>query len=253
MVGAVMDESDGEFGATDAPERLVKSAERVRDLGEVFTPSKTVNEMLDMLPAEMWVVHPAPTFLEPACGDGNFLVAILERKLDAVALAYRDSGLPAGEGVDPMIFHGLEALSSIYAVDISPDNIIGGTPGHEIGARTRLLRRFWSWIETVSGISMDDTHFAARAAEWIVSHNILIGNMLPTDADGRDSGRDRLPVVEYEWDPGSLRVKLFETSMGSILSSSAYDGGLDIWGGAVEHWTGHHLELGSVKRVNSNL
>ena len=64
----------------------MKSGERVRDLGEVFTPNATVQAMLDLLPAEMWEPHPAPTFLEPACGDGNFLVAILDRKLDRVAL-----------------------------------------------------------------------------------------------------------------------------------------------------------------------
>jgi hypothetical protein len=51
-------------------ERLVKSAERVRDLGEVFTAAATVREMLDLLPDEMWRPHPSPTFLEPACGDG---------------------------------------------------------------------------------------------------------------------------------------------------------------------------------------
>ena len=55
-------------------ERLVKSTDRVRDLGEVFTPTATVQAMLDLLPPDMWGVHPSPTFLEPACGDGNFLV-----------------------------------------------------------------------------------------------------------------------------------------------------------------------------------
>lgn len=40
--------------------------------------------MLDLLPSEMWVVHPSPRFLEPACGDGNFLVAILARKLEHI-------------------------------------------------------------------------------------------------------------------------------------------------------------------------
>lgn len=53
------------------PERLVKSQERVRDLGEVFTPLATVQGMLDLLPEEIWAPHPSPTFLEPACGDGD--------------------------------------------------------------------------------------------------------------------------------------------------------------------------------------
>ncbi len=70
------------------PERLVKSVERVRDLGEVFTPAATVKAMLDLIPEAMWVPYPSFTFLEPACGDGNFLVAILERKLEGVARAH---------------------------------------------------------------------------------------------------------------------------------------------------------------------
>ncbi len=107
-------------------ELLIKSTDRVRDLAEVFTPAATVQTMLDFLPAEMWAVHPSPTFLEPACGDGNFLVAILDRKLDAVALAHRRGGLPAGLTSEAIEFHGLEALASIYAVDISRDNVMGG-------------------------------------------------------------------------------------------------------------------------------
>lgn len=93
-----------------AEERLVKSVERVRDLGEVFTPASTVKAMLDLLPASMWVPHPSPTFLEPSCGDGNFLVAILVRKLDAVATAHRAGGLPAGADTDALVFHALEAV-----------------------------------------------------------------------------------------------------------------------------------------------
>ncbi len=87
-----------------------ESAERVRDLGEVFTPASTVKAMLDLLPASMWVPHPSPTFLEPSCGDGDFLVAILVRKLDAVATAHRAGGLPAGADTDALVFHALEAV-----------------------------------------------------------------------------------------------------------------------------------------------
>ncbi len=44
------------FVVDSADERLVKSTERVRDLGEVFTPNATVQEMLNLLPAKMWAV-----------------------------------------------------------------------------------------------------------------------------------------------------------------------------------------------------
>jgi len=82
-------------------QKLTKSKERVKELGEVFTPDALVTEMLSKLPAGSW--EHAQTFLEPSCGNGNFLVQILERKLAA--------------GATP-----LQALSTIHGVDIMEDN-----------------------------------------------------------------------------------------------------------------------------------
>lgn len=199
-------------------ERLVKSSERVRDLGEVFTPNATVQEMLDLLPTEMWAVHPSPTFLEPACGDGNFLVAILDRKLDGIALEYAKGKLAAGEGTDAAQFHALEALASIYAVDISIDNVVGGTPGHEIGARTRLLTMFGDWNAEVLDKKLTERSLMWRAAQWIVEHNVIVGNMLPLDAEGKLTGRDQIPLIEYEFDPGAQVVVVSQTTMGDVIS-----------------------------------
>ena len=101
-------------------EKLVRSKARVKELGEVFTPAALVSEMLDKLPPDSWLPH--KTFLEPSCGTGNFLVQILQRKLAA--------------GHPP-----LQALSTIYGIDIMPDNIaeskrrlleiVGELPGAE--------------------------------------------------------------------------------------------------------------------------
>lgn len=199
------------------PERLVKSDERVRDLGEVFTPSATVNEMLDLLPAKMWAVHPSPTFLEPACGDGNFLVAILDRKLERIAKEHVKGRLPAGDSPEAAQFHALEALASIYAVDISVDNIIGGTPGHEIGARSRLLRLFIDWNAEALDKRLTERSLALRAAGWIVEHNLVVGNMLPRGADGKPTGRDNIPLIEYTFDPTTLSVEMYQTTMGDVI------------------------------------
>lgn len=84
-------------------ESLVRSKVRVKELGEVFTPAALVSEMLDKLPADSWL--PGKTWLEPSCGTGNFLVQILQRKLDA--------------GHPP-----LEALETIYGIDIMEDNVL---------------------------------------------------------------------------------------------------------------------------------
>lgn len=176
----------------DGEERLVKSVERVRDLGEVFTPAATVQDMLDLLPAEMWAPHPSPTFLEPSCGDGNFLVAILARKLDAVAAAHAAGKLPAGGDTDALVFHALEALASIYAVDISVDNVIGDTPGHEVGARERLMTVFAKWYEDTTGNKLNSCSTVRDVAQWIIDRNVIVGNMLATNAPYEPADRNRV-------------------------------------------------------------
>ena len=207
------------FIADSADERLVKSSERVRDLGEVFTPNATVQDMLDLLPPVMWKPHPAPTFLEPACGDGNFLVAILDRKLGRIAKDFAKDKLPAGDTPEAAQFHALEALASIYAVDISSDNIIGGTPGHEVGARTRLLNFFIDWNNDALGKRLNERSLVLRAATWIIEHNLIVGNMLSHDAAGKPTGRDQIPVIEYSWVPENQSVSLSKTTLGDVIAS----------------------------------
>jgi N-6 DNA Methylase len=80
----------------------MRTKERVKQVGEVFTPDWLVEEMLDKLPRETW--QEGKTFLDNSCGNGNFLIAVLTRKLQ--------------QGHDP-----LGALQSIYGTDIMQDNI----------------------------------------------------------------------------------------------------------------------------------
>ena len=84
--------------------KIERSRERVKNSGEVFTPPELVNEMLDKLPPEIWT-DPAKTWIDPTSGDGNFLVEVKRRLLEA--------------GHDEV--HILENM--IFAVDIMPDNI----------------------------------------------------------------------------------------------------------------------------------
>jgi hypothetical protein len=194
-------------------ERQIRSVARVRDLGEVFTPAETVRAMLDLLPERMWAPHPPATFLEPSCGNGNFLAAVLVRKLDAVDAARAAGVLPAGPSDEARLFHGLEALASIYGVDLSPENVLGGADPGEAGARTRMLDAFNAWCAP---------HDLARAAAaWIVERNLIVGNMLPVDAAGQPSGRDDLPLTTYAFDPPTLGVSVARTTLGEVIAASA--------------------------------
>src|SRR5208337_1016946 len=65
-----------------SPMNLIKSKRRVADHGEVFTPQWLVENMLDLVKCETERID--SRFLETACGSGNFLVPVLQRKLAAV-------------------------------------------------------------------------------------------------------------------------------------------------------------------------
>lgn len=234
-------------------ERLVKSADRVRDLAEVFTPVETVIAMLDLLPTEMWAVHPSPTFLEPACGDGNFLVAILQRKLDKVTELQGSKRLPAGDSDDAVLFHALEALASIYAVDISAENVVGGVPGHEVGARTRVLDVFNDWVPLSCSKRLPESSPVRRAASWVVEHNLIVANMLSLDADGSPTGRDHIPLIEYLFDPADYGVTLRRTTMGDVFAAEAAKvaQAMSLFGPPepVLHWKGKALRLAEAEPV----
>lgn len=200
-------------------ERLVKSTQRVRDLGEVFTPSNIVDNMLDLLPEEIWQIHPSRTFLEPSVGNGNFVSAILSRKLALIDEAMSNGLLPAGKTLEAAQFHALEALSSIYGVDISEDNIIGGTPAHEIACRPRLLTLMKRWCERYLGDTSVIPSEFLKSAKWIANHNMIIGNMLDFDAYGDRVDRSKILLSEYKWSPQSRWVQIFSTTMDDVIQS----------------------------------
>ena len=125
-------------------ERFIKSKERVKKYGEVYTPDWLVKDMCDMLSKEGGAWNRLDeTFLEPACGTGNFLVEILERKF-RLCKDYKD---------------GLKALSTIWGIDILPDNVQE--------SRTRMLNMY---KERYS----DGIDEAAR----ILEENIICGDSL---------------------------------------------------------------------------
>lgn len=141
----------------------IKSKDRVKALGEVFTNEREVQAMLDLLPPSEFL-NPLSTFLEPSCGTGNFLVAILKKKL-----AYAD-GL-----AEPEDIYALKALSSLYGVDIDSENV------QQTQDRMRSLV-----LELVK--SSQAEQFQA-AIEQILTRNIVQGDFL--------TGIDFQP---YYWD-----------------------------------------------------
>ena len=93
--------------------RQVKSRQRVQEHGEVFTNEREVNAMLDMVKQETERIE--SRFLEPACGNGNFLAEVLRRKLATVSQQYK-------KNPDDYMRYAFVAVSSLYGVDILEDN-----------------------------------------------------------------------------------------------------------------------------------
>lgn len=231
----------------------MKSTQRVRDLGEVFTPANIVDEMLNLLPEEMWQVHPSKTFLEPAVGTGNFVSAILSRKLTAIDGVMAKGLLPAGVTPQAAEFHALEALSSIYGIDISEDNIIGGTEGHEIACRPRLLKVMKRWHEKYLGETSSTSADFLEAAQWIAEHNMIIGNMLEFDADGQRVDRQLIQLIDYDWQPGSLSVDLVITNMSDVIEveQEQSSGFATLFGPEApkHHWSGPYGQIAEASSV----
>ncbi len=114
--------------AQTSPEPNIKSKARVRDLAEVYTAEREVRAMLDLIPE----FSLKQTFLEPACGSGNFLVEILRRKLQAHVATRpyfeRDNDgrlapFPKGGKAEEVVLLAIQAVSTVYGFDICPTNI----------------------------------------------------------------------------------------------------------------------------------
>ncbi len=153
----------------------VKSKKRVADHGEVFTAEREVNAMLDLVKQETERID--SRFLEPACGDGNFLAEVLRRKLGIVENRYGKSQLEFERYL-------VIAVSSIYGVDILEDNAVE--------CRARLFRIV---DENYSMLYRDKCKDECRRSiQFLLNRNILWG-----DALDFTNPVTREPIVFSEW------------------------------------------------------
>ena len=158
----------------------VKSRQRVTDHGEVFTAQREVNAMLDLVKQETERID--SRFLDPACGDGNFLAEILRRKLNAVDARYKKSAADYEK-------YAVMAVTSIYGVDILQDNVEE--------CRNRLFE-IWNGAYTAEckGECREEVR---EAVHFILERNVLCGNALTlrkVNAAGEDTEE---PIIFSEW------------------------------------------------------
>lgn len=180
---------------------LFKSRQRVADHGEVFTPAWLVEAMLDLVKDETERID--SRFLEPACGSGNFLVRILQRKLAAVELKYARSDFEKRH-------YALLALMCIYGIELLDDNIVE--------CRTNLLEVFAEYL------NLEESEELFMAATYVLSQNLVHGDALKMLTSGGE------PVTFAEWGYlGKGKFQRRDFRLDVLTESSAWSREGEFW------------------------
>ena len=184
----------------------IKSKERVQEHGEVFTPDSIVNDMLDLVDKELdktniWE-YIRKTYLEPSCGNGNFLIRILDRKLESV------QRLPKEQWELGLV----QAVASIYGVDIQQDNVLE--------SRKRMLKLIKEGsvdVLELKGKQKQEFHFEKfdlkpeleTVIKFILDKNIHHGNCLTGNKciNHIDETTEPMIFIEYVWNGNTLTCK----------------------------------------------
>ena len=179
---------------------LIKSKRRVADHGEVFTPRWLVEKMLDLVKGESGRID--SRFLEPACGSGNFLVPVLQRKLAAVEAKFRKSDFEKGH-------YALLAVMCTYGIELLEDNIAE--------CRANMLEVFSEYL------NLSDTDEFYLAASYVLSQNLVHGDAL-TLLTHEDQ-----PITFAEWGylgKGKFQRRDFRFDALTQMSSFSREGSL---------------------------
>jgi hypothetical protein len=154
--------------------KQTKSKDRIADFGEVFTAEREVNAMLDLVKQETERID--SRFLEPACGDGNFLAEVLKRKLNVVKSRY-------GKNPDDYERYSVIAVTSIYGVELLEDNTVE--------CRNRLFEVWNKEYSSVCGSFASEE--CRKSVRFILMKNILNGDALSLKQSNGE------PIIFAEW------------------------------------------------------
>ena len=176
-------------------EKIIKSADRVKDIGEVFTPIKTVDFMLSQPEIKEKVNSLTATFLEPSAGEGAFLVELLKRKLCFATEQSKD--------VSDMQKKFLQALSTLYGIELMEDNV------------EMLVMNMANTFRDVYFNTFkpeDQSQKVLKSANVIISANMAQGDTLKRITATGD------PIIFSEWTPvGKNKVQRTEYTFDAIV------------------------------------
>ena len=169
------------MGKTQNNEKTqIKSKKRVAEHGEVFTNEREVKAMCDLVAHECDRID--SRFLEPACGDGNFLAEILTRKLATVKKIYKSNPYDYER-------YAVLAVTSVYGVEILADNVAE--------CRERLFNLWDKEYKSVCKKAINNE--TREAVKYILSKNILCGNALTLMCVDENQKDTEIPIIFPEW------------------------------------------------------
>lgn len=188
-------------------ENLIKSVNRVKDHGEVFTPKKIVDLMIDQPEIKAKTNDLRATFLEPSAGEGAFLTELLARKLET---ALRESRDARSFGVNCLI-----GLSSLYGIELLEDNV-------EV-----LVMNMNDTFRDFYRDKVQDQFREKLSAKILSSAKVIIrANMAQGDALKRKTS-DGEPIIFSEWTPVDNKngyVQRTEYTFDAIVEDAAPTG-----------------------------
>ena len=179
----------------------VKSKARVADFGEVNTSEREINAMLDLVKQETERLD--SRFLEPACGDGNFLIEVLNRKLEILVKKYKKNQYEFER-------NSVVVVGSIYGVDILQDNAQS--------AKERLFNRFFEVYEKYFKKNLNEN--LVESLRFILNKNIIHGDALTLkQVESED------PVTFSEWAIINSKLKRRDFTLADLLAYAPFEKG----------------------------
>lgn len=178
----------------------VISKERVSDFGEVYTSEKEVNDMLNLVQDQTERID--SRFLEPACGNGNFLSEILKRKLKILNELYKKNQY----SFDKFL---ILLTGSLYGVDIIQDNVIK--------AQKRL---FEILKDNYIDLFNSDNEELFKNIQFILRKNIVCADALTFLSSNK-----KKPLILSEWSLIDDKIKRRDFEYKNLVDYSPFEEG----------------------------
>ena len=179
--------------------KQIKNRDRVTKFAEVNTSQKEIVNMLNLVEQETLRIE--SRFLESACGDGNFLLEILSRKIDILSTKYKKNQYEFER-------NSIVMIGSLYGIDILLDNTLT--------AKKRLLDKFLQKYNELFQETISEEFI--KSIKFILDKNIVHGDALTLN---KVNSKD--PIIFSQWNILDNKVKRRDYSFANLISYAPFD------------------------------